>query len=154
MVSSLVKETWTSKEDLEIGSLRYLTVRLLHELMNMPAESEPDTYFTRSQIAIVKEAEALILSNLTRRITAKELAERFGVSESSFKFYVKGILGDSYLNYFRKKRMEKAAELLESTTMKIIEVANAVGYENQGKFAKVFAETYGVSPLEFRRLSK
>lgn len=154
MVTSLVKETWTSKEDLEIGSLRYHTVRLLHELMNMPAESEPDTYFTRSQIAIVKEAEALILSNLTRRITAKELAERFGVSESSFKFYVKGILGDSYLNYFRKKRMEKAAELLESTTMKIIEVANAVGYENQGKFAKVFAETYGVSPLEFRRLSK
>ena len=154
MVTSLVKETWTSKEDLEIGSLRYLTVRLLHELMNMPAESEPDTYFTRSQIAIVKEAEALILSNLTRRITAKELAERFGVSESSFKFYVKGILGDSYLNYFRKKRMEKAAELLESTTLKIIEVANAVGYENQGKFAKVFAETYGVSPLEFRRLSK
>ena len=154
MVTSLVKETWTSKEDLEIGSLRYLTVRLLHELMNMPAESEPDTYFTRSQIAIVKETEALILSNLTRRITAKELAERFGVSESSFKFYVKGILGDSYLNYFRKKRMEKAAELLESTTMKIIEVANAVGYENQDKFAKVFAETYGVSPLEFRRLSK
>ena len=154
MVTSLVKETWTSKEDLEIGSLRYLTVRLLHELMNMPAESEPDTYFTRSQIAIVKEAEALILSNLTRRITAKELAERFGVSESSFKFYVKGILGDSYLNYLRKKRMEKAAELLESTTMKIIEVANAVGYENQDKFAKVFAETYGVSPLEFRRLSK
>ena len=154
MVTSLVKETWTSKEDLEIGSLRYLTVRLLHELMNMPAESEPDTYFTRSQIAIVKEAEALILSNLTRRITAKELAERFGVSESSFKFYVKGILGDSYLNYFRKKRMEKAGELLESTTMKIIEVANAVGYENQGKFAKVFAETYGVPPLEFRRLSK
>ena len=133
--------------------MRYLTVRLLHELMNMPAESEPDTYFTRSQIAIVKEAEALILSNLTRRITAKELAERFGVSESSFQFYVKRI-GYSDLNYFRKKRMEKAAELLESTTMKIIEVANAVGYENQGKFAKVFAETYGVSPLEFRRLSK
>jgi len=27
-----------------------------------------------------------------------------------------------------------------------------VGYENQGKFAKVFAETYGVLPLEYRRL--
>ena len=116
--------------------------------------SEPDIYFTRSQIAIVKDAEALILSDLSKRITAKELADRFGVSESSFKFYVKGILGESYLSYFRKKRMEKAAELLESTTMKVIEVANAVGYENQGKFAKVFAETYGVPPLEFRRLSK
>ena len=27
-----------------------------------------------------------------------------------------------------------------------------VGYENQGKFAKVFAKTYGVLPLEYRRL--
>lgn len=50
--------------------------------------------------------------------------------------------------------MEKAAELLESTPLKVIEVVNAVGYGNQGKFAKVFAEAYGVSPLEFRRLSK
>lgn len=56
--------------------------------------------------------------------------------------------------YFRRKRMEKAAELLESTNLKVIEIANAVGYENQGKFAKVFAEWSGVSPLEFRRMSK
>ena len=40
------------------------------------------------------------------------------------------------------------------TRWKVIEAADAVGYENQGKFAKVFAEVYGVSPLEFRRLSK
>lgn len=112
------------------------------------------TYFTRSQIAMVKEAETLILSDLTTRITAKELAERFSASESRFKFYVKGILGDSYLNYFHKKKMEKTAELLETTNLKVIEIASAVGYENQGKFTKVFADTYGVSPLEFRRLSK
>ena len=151
---ALVRDAWSGKDNPEIGALRYLTVRLLHELMSMPAEGDPDTCFTRSQIAIVKEAEALILGNLSRRVTAKELADRFGISESSFKFYVKGILGDSYLNYFRKKRMEKAAALLESTTLKVIEIANAVGYENQGKFAKVFSEIYGVSPVEFRRLSK
>lgn len=50
--------------------------------------------------------------------------------------------------------MEKAAEFLETTNLKVIEIANTVGYENQGKFARVFAETYGVTPLEFRRLSK
>lgn len=113
-----------------------------------------DTYFTRSQIAMAKEAETLILIDLKTRITAKELAERFSVSESSFKFYVKGILGDSYLNCFRKKRMEKATELLETTNLKVIEIASAVGYENQGKFAKVLADNYGVSSPEFRRLSK
>lgn len=73
----------------------------------MPCEDESGTYFTRSQIAIVKEAEALIMDDLTKRITAKEMANRFGISESSFKFYIKGILGDSYLTYFRKKEWKK-----------------------------------------------
>ena len=67
---------------------------------------------------MIREAEALLLSDLSRRITAKEMAERFGISESSFKFYVKGILGERYLACFRKKRMEKAAELLESTNQR------------------------------------
>ena len=150
----LVNKVWELKEEPDYGLLRYYTVRMLHELMDMPYESETGTCFTRSQIAIVKEAEAMILDDLGRRITAKEMAEHFGISESSFKLYVKGILGDSYLSYFRRKRMEKAAELLESTNLKVVEVAASVGYENQGKFARVFAEEYGVSPLEFRRLSK
>lgn len=153
-IYELVRRVWEIREEPETGNLRYFTTCLLHELMAMPCESEVNTCFTRSQIAIVKEAEAVILQDLSRRITAKEMADRFGISESSFKLYVRGILGDSYLSYFRKKRMEKAAELLESTSLKVIEIANSVGYENQGKFAKVFAETYGVSPLEFRRLSK
>lgn len=36
--------------------------------------------------------------------------------------------------------------------MKIIEIANLVGYENQGKFANAFAKEYGVAPLKYRRL--
>ena len=153
-IEGIIRNVWASKEDMEIPVLRYLTVRLLHEVMSFPDKSERETYFTRSQIAIVKDAEQFILSDLSRRVTAKEMAERFGISESSFKLYIKGILGDSYLSYFRKKRMEKAAELLESTNMKVIDIAIRVGYENQGKFAKVFSDQYGVSPLEFRRLSK
>lgn len=39
------------------------------------------------------------------------------------------------------------------TNMKIIEIANVVGYENQGKFASVYAKEYGATPLEFRRFS-
>lgn len=153
-LNGLLRNAWASKEDLDIPALRYLSVQILHEVMTFPMQSEGEPFFTRSQIAIVKEAEAWILKDLSKRITAKEMADRFGISESSFKLYIKGILGDSYLSYFRKKRMEKAAELLESTNMKVIDIAISVGYENQGKFAKVFANLYGVSPLEFRRLSK
>lgn len=150
---SLVKHIWETKDSCDYGILRYYTLRLLHEIMDMPCESRSDGFFTRSQISIVKEAENIIMKDLSKRITAKEMADRFGISESSFKLYVKGILGESYLTYFRRKRMEKAAELLTTTNMKIIDIANAVGYENQGKFANVFAKEYGTAPLEFRRLS-
>lgn len=151
-ISGITAKAWAAKENLKIPQLRYLTAQLLHEVMTFPVKSEGEPFFTRSQIAIVKEAEALILEDLSRRYTAKQMADRFGISESSFKLYIKGILGDSYLSYFRRKRMEKAAELLISTNMKVIDIAISVGYENQGKFARVFADTYGMPPLEFRRL--
>ncbi len=151
-LSELVKKIWETKDSSEYALLRYDTLRLLHELMIMPSVSKLSGFFTCSQIAIVKEGENIILNDLSKRITAKEMADRFGISESSFKLYIKEILGESYLTYFRRKRMEKATDLLTSTSMKIIEIANAVGYENQGKFANVFAKEYGVTPLEFRLL--
>ena len=46
------------------------------------------------------------------------------IHESTFKFYVRGILGESYLAYFRRKRMEKAAAMLESTNMKGIQLSD------------------------------
>lgn len=153
-IYDLVLKIWKEKENCELGELRYFTVQILHELMHMPQENENKTHFTRSQIAIVKDAETMILNDLSKRISAKELADHYGISESSFKLYMKEILGDSYLSYFRKKRMEKACELLKTTNQKIIDVAGAVGYENQSKFAKVFMQYYGMSPLEYKRISK
>ena len=149
-----IRSIWEMRDDPDLPMIRYLLVSLFHKILKLPEKSENEAFFTRSQIAIVKEAEKIILSDLSKKHSAKEMAEYFGVSESSFKLYVKGILGESYLPYFRRKRMEKAAELLESTNLKVIEIASNVGYDNQGKFAKVFADFYGVSPLEYRRLSK
>ena len=35
VLSALVRDAWAGKDNPEIGALRYLTVRLLHELMTM-----------------------------------------------------------------------------------------------------------------------
>ena len=78
-ISAIILKAWASKEDMDIPALRYLTVQLLHDVMAFPVKSEYETYFTRSQIAIVKEAEHLILEDLSKRFTAKEMADRFGI---------------------------------------------------------------------------
>lgn len=47
--------------------------------------------------------------------------------------------------------MKAAAEFLTDTSRPIAEIAEQVGYSNQGKFAAVFKKQFGMSPLEYRR---
>ena len=64
------------------------------------------------------------------------------------------MLGDGYLPYFRRKRLEKAADLLAHTDLKVQDIAVQVGYESQSKFAKAFADQFRLTPLEYRRLAE
>jgi AraC-like DNA-binding protein len=46
--------------------------------------------------------------------------------------------------------MEKACELLTHTTLRIGEVARAVGFEDEAYFARRFRQRYATSPRQFR----
>ena len=50
--------------------------------------------------------------------------------------------------------MKAAAEFLANTSRPIAEIAEQVGYSNQGQFAAVFKKQFGMSPLEYRRAQK
>ena len=43
--------------------------------------------------------------------------------------------------------MRRAAELLQSSELRVAEIAAQVGYENQSKFAAVFVRHFGCPPL-------
>lgn len=45
---------------------------------------------------------------------------------------------------------ERGKKLLTETDMKIIEISQAVGYDNEKHFMKIFKATCGVSPTEYR----
>lgn len=96
--------------------------------------------------------QAILTESLTVDYTAKELAAQFGVSETSLKTYFMGVYGENISVYLRKKRMEHAAHLLETTQLKISEIALQSGYDNQSKFAAVFKKEYQTTPLEYRRV--
>ena len=51
-------------------------------------------------------------------------------------------------------RMEKAKEILQTTRYRIIDVAMQVGYTNASSFTRVFRETTGMTPNQYRRLQK
>ena len=109
------------------------------------------TYYTRSQVRLAKQIEAIIVGDLSQQHTVHELAARFSVSEGSMKNYFRGVFGQSIPQYRRYRRMLYAAELLTETSLPVIEVAGKVGYESQSKFSAAFRRSFGTSPLEYRR---
>ena len=44
------------------------------------------------------------------------------------------LMGEGYLAYFRRRRLERAAELLRTTPQRVQDIAARVGYESQGRF--------------------
>lgn len=114
-------------------------------------ENKKLTYYTRFQVEIAKQIEAVIREDLSRRHTVRELSGRFSASESSIKNYFYGVYGQSISQYAAHQRMEYAAELLSETNLSVIEISHSVGDESQSKFAAAFCREYGVAPVEYRR---
>ena len=133
---------------------RNLSLQIFHALLNKPQDISPKpcTFYTKSQAAIAKETEAILTGNLQAHPSAKELAARFSVSETSLKNYFRGIYGQNLSDYMREYRMKRAAELLSSTHDSVNRISEQVGYLNQSKFAAVFKKQFGLSPLEYRRI--
>lgn len=109
------------------------------------------TYYTTTQVDIAKAVHALITQDLSVRYTAKELAQRFRISESSLKNYFRSVYGCGYAEYQNEQRMKKAAALLGEGSEKVVEIAGSIGYASQTKFGAAFKAYYGVTPLEYRR---
>ena len=63
-----------------------------------------------------------------------------------FKKYV----GVTAISYFNEQKMRYASYLLMNTTLKIIDVSNAVGYSTPKNFIQQFKKQFSVSPSEWR----
>ena len=60
-------------------------------------------------------------------------------------------LGLTFLEYITRIRIEEAKRLLMATNLRIREIAENVGYDDAGYFAKVFRKTVGVTPNQYRK---
>jgi AraC-like DNA-binding protein len=98
----------------------------------------------------VKKATQYIDVNLSRPITAAELAGIAGLSPDYFVKKFCQETGMTIKQYLAKRRCEVAADLLTESEISIQEIAAYVGYEDNSYFARVFKEKMGVSPQKYR----
>ena len=89
--------------------------------------------------------------DLRVHLPLEQLALQYQMSETTLKKNFQKVFGESPYAYLRRRRMEAAALLLQTTQKSIGEIAQEVGYQNPSKFSQAFSALYGVSPSEYKK---
>jgi len=83
-------------------------------------------------------------------LTVDDIVREMGMGRTVFFKRLKGMTGQSPVEFIRETRLRHAAQLLRQSEMSVTEVSHAVGIADSRYFAKCFKHTYGVTPTEYR----
>lgn len=97
------------------------------------------------------DAMLYIQENYNDKITLDVLSEKFLVNKYYFHKTFKKHLGITPNNYLITIRLNKAKELLRTTTMQINQIASFVGIDNVSHFINTFKKHEGVTPYDYSK---
>jgi two-component system response regulator YesN len=114
------------------------------------AASGPEIRVPAQRHHLIRKAEQLIYARLGEEISLHSIAETVHMNAQYLSVLFKKETGESFSEYVKSARIDKAKQLLKATNLKIYEIANICGYDNEKYFMSVFKQTAGVTPSEFR----
>ncbi|UJF34511.1 response regulator [Paenibacillus hexagrammi] len=97
----------------------------------------------------VERARSFIAEHCTRDLSLQEVAEHVGMNPTYFSVLFKEEIGESYIKYVTRYRMELAKSLL-SKGLKVNDVSEKVGYHTYRHFSEVFKKYTGLTPGQFK----
>ncbi|KKR04426.1 MAG: Transcriptional regulator, AraC family [Candidatus Uhrbacteria bacterium GW2011_GWF2_39_13] len=100
---------------------------------------------------LVNEAVKYIKDNFRKNISLSEIAKNIYLSPGYLSMLFNKITRTSCSLYINRVRIETARKLLSDTSVPISKITFEVGFNDSNYFSKVFSDTVGVSPTEYRR---
>ena len=80
-----------------------------------------------------------------------QLARKVGMGRSSFAARFTEQVGRTPMDVITERRMQFAAELLQQSELKLIEISERAGYRSEAAFSRRFTRHFGLSPGGMRR---
>lgn len=123
---------------------------MLAEIMNRYI----DSIFEFSDVKntdVIYKAVHYMRKNYTRKVTLEEVAKAAFLSPTYFSKIFKQEMGCSFNTYLNRLRVDKSKQLLLQSDLQLVDIANALGFEDQSYFTKVFKRITGESPNQFRK---
>lgn len=135
----------------ELGRLCEM-FRLLPTIFN-----SSDHIFAGKPIQIERDVRRMqqictyVMAHYVHTITLDEIASEVGMNRSAFCSYFKRCKKMTFSQFVTQYRLNTACELLKHSQKQVSEICFAVGFNDVPHFNRVFKESQGMTPKEYRK---
>jgi len=125
--------------------------RTAREMLSSALSARQDAAGDMKYGYVISRAEKYVAENFCDpNISLITTARHVGMSAAHFSTVFSQTLGRSFISYLTGIRMEKAKELLRTTSMRLSDIALEIGYNEPNYFSHVFRKMEGITPKEYR----
>ncbi|TVY07617.1 AraC family transcriptional regulator [Paenibacillus cremeus] len=157
-VQQLMNKMTQELKDKATGYETYVKLLLMELLLfaGRCAERQETAAFEQASPMHKKISEVIrhINDKFDEPMTLAGLSEKFYMSPYYLSRAFREVTGFTFVEYVNTTRIKEAQRLLKETKLKIIEIADAVGFENIAHFGRMFKKLTGLTPLEYRKLNR
>lgn len=109
---------------------------------------------SKQDMLYIRQAKTILDENFDKHITIPQLARQAGINEAKLKEGFRELYGNSIHTHLQQLRLEKAKQLLLTTTMPITDITYHIGYSHVTHFTTLFKKEFGLTPTEWRKENK
>lgn len=153
-LSAFIDNTWRYVVKEEPGyefevrnELSKLVFQLVKNRRNTPASPSEKALRDSARIKMMLQ---FIHDHYPEELTTENISQSASISISEALRCFKGTIGITPIQYVKQYRIQKAAELLSSTSLKVADIGTLCGFQEMSYFAKTFREMKGMTPSAFR----
>lgn len=99
---------------------------------------------------MIRKLKAYIADHPDEDLRLQTLAERARLNPSYLSQLYKRLEGENLSDYIAEMRIRRACRLLETTELKVYDIARLSGYQSPKHFMLVFKQYTGLTPGAYR----
>ena len=154
-ISSEYKGKKTCYEMLIKSELYKLIAMILrHNKNHITGQHRFAPSFYSGEMETIRPILQYVEKNYDRHLDIKTVSRIINLSEYHFCRYFKKVTGLTFTEFLNRVRIDVSIRLLLNTGLSINEIYTRAGYTNASYFNKLFKETTGMTPLNFRKSCK
>lgn len=124
----------------------------IREILNRATDVETlaDDALSPQDGAFMTELYQLMENELSNsELDVSRMTEMLHISRTKFYYKVKGLTGENPSIFFKRYKLNRAAQLIKERKYNVSEIADMTGFSTLSHFSTSFNKQFGVSPSEY-----